>query len=274
VITLGVDIGSLTGKALVLADGEIIAWEVIPTGPDSVETATAVTRRALEKAGRRLEEMEFIVSTGYGRIVVPFAQKNLSEISCHAKGATFLFPGVRTILDMGGQDCKAIRCDGDGKVSNFVMNDKCAAGVGRSMGIVAELLELLLEEVGPLSLQADDGVPISSTCVVFARSEILSYLRQGVAKSEVLAGACAALCSRVSGLLRRVTVVPEFMISGGIAKNVGVVRRLEAALGLQARICFEPQIVGALGAAVFARDLGLKRGRTAPSTERAAEHAR
>jgi predicted CoA-substrate-specific enzyme activase len=257
-ITLGVDIGSLTGKALVLKDDEILAWDLVLTGPDSLETGTTVTERALAKANCTLEEMDFVVSTGYGRIVIPFAGKNVSEISCHAKGASFLFPSVRTLLDMGGQDCKAIRCDGSGRVTNFVMNDKCAAGVGRSMGIVAELLEIPLEEVGPLSLQAE-GVPISSTCVVFARSEILAYLRQGVAKSEVLAGACRALCSRVGGLLRRVEVAPEFAISGGIAKNVGVVRRLEEMLGLSARICFEPQIVGALGAALFARDLAMKR---------------
>lgn len=268
-ITLGVDIGSLTGKALVLQDGEIVAWDLVLTGPDSVETAAAVTKRALEKAGRSLKEMEFIVSTGYGRVVVPFAQKNISEISCHAKGATWLHPSVRTILDMGGQDCKAIRCEENGRVTSFVMNDKCAAGVGRSMGIVAELLEIPIEEVGPRSLQAaGSGVPISSTCVVFARSEILAYLRQGVAQCEVLAGACEALCSRVLGLLRRVSMAPDFMISGGIAKNVGVVRRLERSLEMEAKICFEPQIVGALGAAVFARELAEKQARSgAAATE-------
>jgi predicted CoA-substrate-specific enzyme activase len=260
-ITLGVDIGSLTGKALVLEDDQILAWDLIPTGPDSVETGTTVTHRALEKAGRSLEEMEFIVSTGYGRIVIPFADKNVSEISCHAKGAAWLFPSARTILDMGGQDCKAIRCDESGKVTNFSMNDKCAAGAGRSMGIVAELLEIPLEEVGPLSLQAEDGVPISSTCVVFARSEILGHLRRGVPKPEVLAGACKALCSRVHGLLRRVEIDPDFVISGGIAKNTGVVRRLEQMLGLQPKIFSEPQIVGALGAAIFARQLALKRAK-------------
>jgi len=263
-ITLGVDIGSLTGKALVLCDGEIVSWEIVPTGPDSVETARLVTGRALEKAGRSLEEMSYVVSTGYGRVVVPFAQKNISEISCHAKGATWLYPEVRSILDMGGQDCKAIRCESSGKVTNFVMNDKCAAGAGRSMGIVAELLELPLEQVGPLSLEAAKSVPISSTCVVFARSEILAYMRQGVPRPEVLAGACEALCSRVLGLLRRVTVEPVFMISGGIAKNAGVVKRLEKALGLEAQICFEPQIVGALGAAVFARELAEKQAKKRP----------
>ncbi|HOX42990.1 MAG TPA: acyl-CoA dehydratase activase [Myxococcota bacterium] len=258
-ITLGVDIGSLTGKALVLEDDTIRAWELIPTGPDSVETGTEVTRRALAKAHLRLEDMEFIVSTGYGRIVIPFAHKNVSEISCHAKGAHWFFPQARTILDMGGQDCKAIRCDEHGKVSDFVMNDKCAAGAGRSMGIVSGFVDVPLEEIGALSLQAAQAVPISSTCVVFARSEILAHLRRGVPKSEILAGACEALVSRVKGLLKRVGTAPEFVISGGIAKNVGVVKRLESQLELEAHIAFEPQIVGALGAALFGREILTKR---------------
>jgi len=253
-LTLGVDIGSLTGKALILEDERILAWDIVLTGPDSIETGTTVTQNALRKAGLPLDRMDQIVSTGYGRIVIPFAHKNVSEISCHARGASFLFPGARTILDMGGQDCKAIRCDESGKVTDFVMNDKCAAGAGRSMGIVAELVDVPLAELGPLSLQAERSVPISSVCVVFARSEILTYLREGVPKPVILAGAAESLASRVLGLLKRVQIEPEFVVSGGIAKNVGVVRRLEQSLGLTARIAEEPQIVGALGAALFARD--------------------
>jgi benzoyl-CoA reductase subunit A len=262
-ITLGVDIGSLSSKALILKDGQILAWHLIPTGPDSVECGTQVTDATLAKAGLKLADMEFIVSTGYGRIVIPFAHKNISEISCHAKGAHWFFPTVRTILDMGGQDCKAIRCDEHGKVTDFAMNDKCAAGAGRSMGIVAGFVDVPLEEIGPLSLQAKNGgVPISSTCVVFARSEILAHLRKGVPKSEILAGACDALASRVHGLLQRVSPRPDFVISGGIAKNVGVVTRLQKRLGLTAQICFEPQIVGALGAALFGCERLAKRAST------------
>ena len=260
-ITLGVDIGSLTGKALVLEDDRIRAWDMLLTGPDSVETGTTVTRNALEKAGLGLGDMDFTVSTGYGRIVIPFAHKNISEISCHARGANFLFPKARSILDMGGQDCKAIRCDAAGKVLDFAMNDKCAAGAGRSMGIMSELVDVPLDQVGPLSLEAEDGgVPISSTCVVFARHEVLGYLRRGVSKSAVLAGACSALVSRVQAMLRRVGVEEEFVISGGIARNPGVVRRLEGKLGVTARIHEHPQLVGALGAALFARELAAKNG--------------
>jgi predicted CoA-substrate-specific enzyme activase len=255
-ITLGVDIGSLTGKALILGDNEILAWDLILTGPDSVETGTAVTGNVLRKAGLSLDDMDFIVSTGYGRIVIPFAHKNISEISCHAKGSHWFFPSARTILDMGGQDCKAIRCDENGKVTDFIMNDKCAAGAGRSMGIMADLLNVALEDIGELSLAGErGGVPISSTCVVFARSEVLSYLRQGVSKNDILAGACEALCRRVEGLLKRTGIREDFVISGGIAKNSGVVNRLEESMGAKAHICFEPQIVGALGAAIFGREL-------------------
>jgi benzoyl-CoA reductase subunit A len=258
--TLGVDIGSLTGKALILKNNEILAWDMILTGPDSAETGKSVTDNALEKAGLKLKDMDFIVSTGYGRIVIPFADKNISEISCHAKGANWFFPSARTILDMGGQDCKAIRCDSNGKVTDFVMNDKCAAGAGRSMGIISKLVNVPLEDLGELSLKATDKkVPISSTCVVFARSEVLGFLRAGIPKSSVIAGACEALASRVEGLLKRVGLERDFVISGGIAKNIGIVRRLEKRTSLKSNICFEPQIVGALGAAIFARDILTKR---------------
>jgi predicted CoA-substrate-specific enzyme activase len=258
-ITLGVDIGSLTGKALLLRDNEIEAWEIMLTGPDSVETAETVTRMVLEKSGLRLEEMDYVVATGYGRKVIPFAKKNVSEISCHAKGASWFFPAARTILDMGGQDCKAIRCDASGKVTDFVMNDKCAAGAGRSMEIMARLVDVALEEMGDLSLRAERSVPISSTCVVFARSDALGHMRRGVSKNEVLAGACEALVSRVRGLLKRVGMNESFVISGGIAKNRGVAVRLERELGVKAHICYEPQIIGALGAAIFGRELLEKR---------------
>lgn len=255
-ITAGVDIGSLTGKALVLEDNNILAWSLIPTGYDSVKTAKKATDEVLAKANLSLDRIDYIVSTGYGRVVVPFAHRNITEISCHAKGANWFYPEVRTILDMGGQDCKAIRCDASGKVTNFVMNDKCAAGAGRSMEVMADLLQLPLGDLGKSSLETVGGeVAISSTCVVFARSEVLSYLRQGVHRNDIAAGACEALAVRVYTLLKRVGIQSEFVISGGIAKNVGVVRRLEEKSGLKPNIAFEPQIVGALGAAIFARDI-------------------
>ena len=209
----------------------------------------------MDQANLSLDDIDYIVSTGYGRIIVPFANKNITEISCHAKGAHWFYPEVRTILDMGGQDCKAIRSDANGKVANFVMNDKGAIGGRGAVEVVAELLNIPLEDLGKRSLEQVDGeVPISSTCVVFARSEVLGYLHQGRHKNDIMAGACEALASRVYTLLKRVRIEKEFVISGGIAKNIGVVKRLEQKVGLEANIAFEPQIVGALGAALFARD--------------------
>ncbi len=261
-ITAGIDIGSLTGKAVILKDNEILAWNLIPTGPDSSETAQEVTDMTLKGAGLSLDNMDYIVSTGYGRVVVPFSDKNITEITCHAKGAHWFFPGVRMILDMGGQDCKAIRCNATGKVTNFAMNDKCAAGAGRSMEIMADLLETPLEKMGELSLDIKERLaPLSSTCVVFARTEVLGHLHEGAHKNDVLAGACEALAERVKSLLKRVGIEADFVISGGIAKNIGVAKRIEEKEGLKANICFEPQIVGALSAAVFAREILEKKGK-------------
>jgi len=254
--TAGVDIGSLTGKALVLEDHNIISWSLIPTNPDPNVTVKKAIDIALEKAHLSISDMDYVVSTGYGRLTVPFAQRNITEISCHAKGAHWFFPEVRTILDMGGQDCKAIRCDDTGKVTNFAMNDKCAAGAGRSMEVMADLLQLPLDNLGQLSLEIVEAeVPISNTCVVFAKSEALSHLRRGKNKSDILAGVCEALATRVYSLMKRVGIESEFVISGGIAKNIGIVKRLTDKTGLTPRISFEPQIVGALGAALFAQEI-------------------
>ena len=254
--TAGVDIGSLTGKALILEDHNIMSWSLIPTNPDPNVTVKKAIDIALEKAHLSISDMDYVVSTGYGRLTVPFAQRNITEISCHAKGAHWFFPEVRTILDMGGQDCKAIRCDDTGKVTNFAMNDKCAAGAGRSMEVMADLLQLPLDDLGQLSLEIVEAeVPISNTCVVFAKSEALSHLRRGKNKSDILAGVCEALATRVYSLMKRVGIESEFVISGGIAKNIGIVKRLTDKTGLTPRIAFEPQIVGALGAALFAQEI-------------------
>lgn len=258
-ITCGIDVGSLSAEAVVMRDSEIVAWSIVRTGPDSAATAHEALEEALKADNVRRGDIEWTVSTGYGRVIVPFAQRNISEISCHAKGAHFFFPSARTILDMGGQDCKAIRCDRAGKVTAFMMNDKCAAGTGRAMEVIASLLQVRLEEMGPLSMSFP-GEPrrISNTCVVFARSEVLSLMREGVSVEEILAALCDGMTDRIKGLVRRVGVEEDFVISGGIAKNVGIVSRLEQALGVKARIPPEPQIVGAVGAALFARELLLK----------------
>ena len=253
-LVCGIDVGARTAKAVLLADGEIVAHGIVRTGPESAAAAVAALEKSLEATALRREDIEFTVATGYGRVVVPFAQRNMTEIACHARGNHYFFPGVRTILDMGGQDCKAIRCDETGKVTNFLLNDKCAAGTGRALEVMASLLQVRLEDLGRLSLEASSPpVKISSTCVVFAKSEVLALARQGVPTCDILAALCDGVAERVKGLLRAVGMEEEFVISGGISKNVGVVRRVEEKLGVTSRVCFEPQIVGALGAALFAR---------------------
>lgn len=255
-IISGIDVGSLSTKALIMENGEILGWSLILTGPDSVKSAEKAISLALEKSSLSFKDIEYTVATGYGRVNVPFAQKTITEISCHAEGCHWYFPEVRTILDMGGQDCKAIRCDGNGKVTEFMMNDKCAAGTGRYLERVAGSLELELDQIGPLSLQSVNGpLPISSTCVVFAEEDIIRLRREGKHTNDILAGATDAIAERIKALLERVGIEEALCISGGVAKNIGVVKRLEVKLGLKAHMASEPQIVGALGAALFARKL-------------------
>lgn len=252
-IVSGVDIGSLSTKALIMEDGMIRGWGVIHTGPDPVESATQVMGMAAKNANLTPDQIQFTVATGYGRVNVPFAQTTVTEISCHARGSHWCFPQVRTILDMGGQDCKAIRCDERGKLTNFVMNDKCAAGTGRYLERVAATLGLELDQIGPLSLEWVEGpLPVSSTCAVFAEASVVKFLREGRHTNDILAGATDAIVGRVINLLERVGIEDAFCVSGGVAKNIGVVRRLEEKLGLKAHLAPEPQIMGALGAALFA----------------------
>lgn len=250
----GVDVGSLSADTVIMDDGKVVAYSVLPTGGDSTNAAYKAMEVALNQGALQLEDMAYTVATGYGRVNVPFARENVTEISCHARGAHWLFPSTRTILDMGGQDCKAIRCDEQGNVVDFAMNEKCAAGTGRYLEIIAEVLEMRLEEIGPRSLEAKQEVGISSACAVFARSEVLSLVRKGVPKNDVLGGIHEAIVRRVLSLIMRVGIEKDFIITGGIAKNIGVVRRLEKRMGLDAKIPTEPQIVGALGAALFAEE--------------------
>lgn len=254
-ITAGIDIGSSTSKAAILEDNQILSYSIIPTGAESADSAQRAMDEALRETNHlSLEDIGWVIATGYGRVIVPFANETVTEISCHARGANWLFPSVRTVLDMGGQDCKAIRCGTRGKLLNFVMNDKCAAGTGRFLEVMAKVMELPLEDIGKLSLQAREEIRINSTCTVFGKSEVASLIRQGRDKQDILAGLHAAILNRVYTLLRKVGIEPDFAITGGIAKNIGVVQRLEERAGLNALLPEEPQIVGALGAALFAQE--------------------
>jgi bzd-type benzoyl-CoA reductase Q subunit len=263
IVAAGVDIGSVSSQAVILADGRLIAYASARTGSDSPGSATDVMGKALAQVGMVLRDIHFTVGTGYGRVNVPFAQRAITEITCHARGANFIYgPRVRTILDMGGQDCKAIRCDERGRVLSFLMNDKCAAGTGRGLEVIADLLCVPIEQMGELSLAPNtEPPPVSSTCVIFAKSEATALLRKGWPKESVLAAYSAAMAHRVCGLLRRLGVEPELAITGGIAKNVGIVRRVEKELGMVAlTTTYDPQIAGALGAALLADSLARKAG--------------
>jgi bzd-type benzoyl-CoA reductase Q subunit len=257
-ISAGVDVGSVSSQAVIMADGKLYAYSNMRTGSDSPDSARNAINWAMEGTGLTLDDIHYSVGTGYGRVNVPFANRAITEIACHARGGNFMYgPTVRTILDMGGQDCKAILCDERGKVTNFLMNDKCAAGTGRGMEVFSDLLAVPIEDVGELSLDIDEEPPpVSSTCVVFAKSEASSLLREGWSKKRVLAAYCSAMAHRVVSLLERISVEKEFAITGGIAKNAGVVTRLERELNLDAlKSKHDTQIAGALGAALFAKAL-------------------
>lgn len=250
---VGIDSGSTSTNAVVLNEKkEIVAYEVLRTGAKSNESAERILEAVLQKAGITRDDVRSIVSTGYGRVSIPFADENVTEISCHGRGAHFLNPNVRTILDIGGQDSKAIRLNERGDVVDFVMNDKCAAGTGRFLEAMARTLELPIEELGPVSLQAKEDVEISSMCTVFAESEVISLIALNKETADIAAGVHRAIARKASGLLRKVGVTPEIMMTGGVAKNPGVVAELESLLRVKLFLPEEPEIVGALGAALFA----------------------
>lgn len=248
--TLGIDSGSLTTDA-VLFDGEkIIASVIVQTGASNKRAAERARQEVLAKAGLKEEDVAKIVATGYGRDVIDFAHSKITEITCHAIGAKWLFPEARTVIDIGGQDSKVIRMDDSGRVLNFAMNDKCAAGTGRFLEVMARALEIRLEDMGKVSLMAQKEVNVSSTCTVFAESEVVGLVAQGFDTPDIVRGIHRAIASRTSALAGRVGVVPKVIMTGGVAKNVGVLKELEEKLGMKIAVPEEPQIVGALGAAI------------------------
>ncbi|MDR1604278.1 MAG: benzoyl-CoA reductase, bzd-type, subunit Q [Gracilibacteraceae bacterium] len=263
-ISAGVDIGSTSTQAVIMTDGRLYAYASIRTGANSPDSAVAALRYALEATDLRPEDIACTVGTGYGRVNVPFADKTITEITCHARGANYIYgPTVRTILDMGGQDCKTIRCDEKGNVLSFMMNDKCAAGTGRGMEVIANLLSVHVEDIGAMSFQIDEEPgAVSSICVIFAKTEATNLIRQGWTVEKVLAAYCRAMAQRVVRLLERNGIEPDFAITGGIAKNIGVVRRIEDMIGAKVLPAqYDTQIAGAVGGALLARDLALKGGK-------------
>ncbi|MFC1563704.1 benzoyl-CoA reductase, bzd-type, subunit Q [candidate division KSB1 bacterium] len=264
IISAGVDVGSVSSQAVILVDGEIFAFSNMRTGSDSPISAQKAMDWALEGTDLTQDDIHYKIGTGYGRVNVPFADRTITEIACHARGGNFMYGNtIRTILDMGGQDCKAILCDEKGKVTNFLMNDKCAAGTGRGMEVFSDLLSVPIEEIGDLSFDVEEEPePVSSTCVVFAKSEATGLLREGWNKNMVIAAYCSAMAHRVVNLLERIGVEKDFAITGGIAKNKGVVNRLQEELGIEVLTTdYDTQIAGALGAALFAKVLAEKQAK-------------
>jgi len=254
-IVAGCDVGSLTGKAVILKDGEILSYSIVPTTPKPEKTAQNAMDEALKKGNLTLDKIDYIVGTGYGRVKIPFANSELSELSCHGKGAHSLIPSIKTIIDVGGQDCKVIKVDKNGKILDFAMNDKCAAGTGRFLEVMARTLELQLGELGPISLQSKHRAKIPAQCSVFAETEVVSLMADGVEVSDIVAGIHDAIASRIMSLVYRVGLEEDLTITGGVAKNIGVVSYLEKRLGvLSKKLPVDPQLIGALGAALHAKE--------------------
>ena len=255
-IFAGCDVGSLTGKALILENDEIKACEIMRVRPRPEQTAHEVMAKTLNKVGLTFDDLTYCVSTGYGRERISFAQSSISEISCHGRGAHWVNPQVRTIIDIGGQDLKVIRVDQFGYMADFIMNDKCAAGTGRFLENMAKIMGLSLDELGPLAFDAARPVGITKTCTVLAQFDVLCFLTDGEAKSDISAGIARAMAERISKMARRVGLKKEIAMTGGVAKNPAVVHSLQEVLGVQLyqMTKVDPQSIGALGAALFARE--------------------
>lgn len=253
-IFAGVDIGSMTTKCvLVDADGTFMGSKVVPTGARANVAKEAAIDGAVAEAGVSRDAISYLVATGYGRKRAE-ANSQVTEITCHARGAVNLFPGTRTILDIGGQDTKAIRVGPDGDVVNFAMNDKCAAGTGRFLEVMARALEVDLADLGPLSMESVAPKRISSFCTVFGESEVISHLAEGAEVKDIAQGLNEAISGRVVGMLRRVGVESEITMSGGVSRNIGMRKSIESLLGCTLNVSEHSQIMGALGAALIGRD--------------------
>jgi CoA-substrate-specific enzyme activase, putative len=253
--TCGIDVGSVSAEAVILnrQDGknDITAYIITPTGGDSKEAATNVFNMALEKSGLSAGDITSVVATGYGRLNIPFATKNITEISCHARGVINYFPGVRTVIDIGGQDSKVIKLDSKGNPIDFLMNDKCAAGTGRFLEVMAKALDIDLRNFAEIFAGTSQKVDISSTCTVFAESEIVSLIGHGVGKNSIVKGLVYSITSRIISMVERIGLEEPVCMTGGVAKNLAVVSALEEKLNLKIKVPQEPQITGALGAALL-----------------------
>lgn len=272
----GIDIGSTMTKVVLMAEsGSLLSAIKGPTGPEHRQLANEVMQQALEQASLQIDDISCIVATGYGRVNVPFADRQITELSCHARGVSSLFLNVRTAIDIGGQDAKCMKIDND-RLTNFVMNDKCAAGTGRFLEVTAAALNIKLEDMGDISLKATKKIQISNLCTIFAQQEVVALLSRGEKLEDIVAGLHDALVSRVAALVRRLGVEPDLVLTGGVAKNSGMVRAMKKNLGCKIFVPEEPLLTGALGAAILARETYMKtvaEGETLPTKSRRLEKA-
>ncbi|MBN2324728.1 MAG: 2-hydroxyglutaryl-CoA dehydratase [Spirochaetes bacterium] len=266
-LTAGLDIGSVSTEMVILKDGEVICTHIIPTGSNSKRAAEEVFEKTCKKASLKRSSFDFIVTTGYGRKAVVNGSKNgdmkigdkaVTELSCHARGAYELDNEIRTVIDIGGQDSKVIKVGPGGKGLDFVMNDKCAAGTGKFLEVMARTLDVTVEQMGEIALSADTTAAISSMCTVFAESEVVSLIAEGCPKESIISGLMDAVAARVCGMAHRVGLERKVMLTGGVAKNKGVVNAMKKKIKMDIEVSGDPQIVGALGAAFIARDEAVK----------------
>ena len=244
-------------KVVIIDKNEKICSRVVaPTGAEQESLAKKVMGAALKQANLSFEELSYIIATGYGRVNIPFADRQITELTCHTKGVTSLFPAVRIAIDIGGQDSKGLKIK-EGKLIDFAMNDKCAAGTGRFLEVTAQALGLKVEDLGSISLKSTNKIKISSTCTLFAQQEVISSISEGMPLEDIIAGLHDALISRVVRMIKRLKLEPEIVFTGGVAKNVGVVKALKENLGMDVLVPKDPLLSGALGAALLGKELTL-----------------
>ena len=249
--SLGIDIGSSFAKAVVVGDGALVSYATIPSGGNYAEAARKVSAIAKDKASIAEADISSTIATGYGATAVDFADKTFADISCHAAGIYHLFPTARTVLDVGSQYCRAIKLDGDGRVANFVLNEKCAGGSGKFLQVIARILHMNIEDIGALSLESKNPVEFTTGCAVFAESEAVSRIAEGASPADILAGVHKAISAKIVNLTVRLGLAPDCVVTGGGAKDMGLVRALETEMGAKVLVPEEPWISAALGAALF-----------------------
>ena len=253
---VGIDSGSTSTDVVILdKNRQIVAGIILPTGAGAAIGAERALEEALKDAGLTREDIDALVTTGYGRTAIQDGDKSITEITCHARGAHYLDPSVRTVVDIGGQDSKVIRLDEQGNVVNFVMNDKCAAGTGRFLEMMARTMEMSLDQLGNCGIQYKEDITISSMCTVFAESEVVSLIAQNKETDDIVHGLNKAVAAKTAALVKRVGGEEKYMMTGGVSRNQGLVKTLEERLGTKLVISEQAQLCGALGAALFAADM-------------------